>query len=367
MSLFLIMLIALICPSQVLADSYQPGFRTIGLREEDPPLRLDLNIWYPTRRAPRDLNYPPWSINAAPGAKIADGCFPLLVLSHASSADRFAYHATAANLAKKGFIIVAPTHSRDYMLNMDDLFSWQQLSQRINDINSAIDYIINNNEFAQATDSERIGLIGFGSGATAALLLGGALPDCENWPEYCGKAGASDPYCQPWARDRINQLCQSLPLAKSLANTSIKAIAAVAPGFGMLFHSSSFKYFHTPLLLVATGKDAFNRAHLHSGALASALGPKARLLDLPFADAQALISPCAPALAEELPELCLSLAPTRKKAALEKLDSTLFAFFSHYLLVKENLPHIPEAPDLTPPPPQPAPLAPLKKGKTRSR
>ncbi len=347
------------------AQVYQPGFRTNGIWEDDPPLRLDFNIWYPTVKQPKDLNYPPWVINAAPGAKIAEGRFPLLILSHASPADRFAYHVTASALATEGFIVAAPTHRRDNMHNMDDLFTWNQLTQRIKEIETVIRIILADKDFGQAVDRNRIGLIGYGSGATAALLMGGALPGCDDWPRFCALAGASDPYCAPWARDRIDSLCKNFPLAKSLADTSIKAIAAVSPGFGMIFNQESFKYFHTPLLLVIAGQDSFNRPQLHSAPLAKALGARALLLDLPGAGSTALISPCPPALAEELPELCLSPDPAQKKAIQEKLTATLLAFFTHYLVVTDNLPVIPEPPDIAPP--KTEPIAPLPKKRSQQR
>lgn len=348
MRIVLLLFLALSVPCGAFAQPYQPGFRTHGIWEDEPPLRLDINIWYPTTRQPKDLSFPPWAITAAHGAKIAEGQFPLLVISHASPADRFAYHTTAAALAMAGFIVVAPTHGGDYMHNMDNLFTWKQLAQRVKEINTALNFVLSDKDFSATIDHRRIGLIGYGSGATAALLIGGALPNCAPWPAYCRKAGLADSYCSPWARDRINSLCENLPLTRSLANTCVRAIAAISPGFGMIFDTESFKYFHTPLLLVTAGRDSFNRSYLHSAPLAKALGSKARLLDLPEADSAALISPCPQALADELPELCLSLAPAQKKAIQDKLTSTLLAFFIHYLVVPENLPTIPEPPNLEP-------------------
>lgn len=297
-------------------------------------------------RQPKDINYPPWVINGALNARPAEGRFPLILLSHASPGDRFAYHALAALFAREGFIVVSPTHRRDFMDNMDDLFTWPQLTARVADINLAIELALREKDIAAVADKSRIGLIGFGSGATTALLMGGALPGCSTWPEYCSKAGKNDPYCSPWAKERITKLCQSFPLRKSLANPEIKAIAAIAPGFGMIFNADSFKNFYPPLLLIATGKDSFNQARMHCGPIAKLLGAKARFLDLPQADTDSLISPCSPQLAQDLPELCLGMDSKEKAAIQTTLTDTLLAFFSHYLLITANLPTIPEPPEL---------------------
>lgn len=348
----LILLVLLLAPFAALAAGvFQPGFRTLGTWEDDPPARLDISIWYPALREPKDLTYPPWVISGALNAKPAEGRFPLILISHASPVDRFAYHALATALAREGFIVVAPTHRHDCMDNMDDLFTWEQLDKRIREMNLALNLALGEKELAASVDSKRIGLIGFGSGATAALLMGGAMPACVSWPGYCRKAGKNDPYCSPWAKDRLDTLCSNFPLRKSLANPAIKAIAAVAPGFGMIFDADSFRYFYPPLLLIAAGRDSFNRAYLHCQPIAEILGAKARFLDLPEADAGALISPCSPALAEELPELCLSMDGAKKAAIQTRLTETLLAFFSHYLLITGNLPVI-----KAPPEPEPAPV-----------
>lgn len=325
---------------------YQAGFRTLGAWTEEPPLRVDLGIWYPTTRQPKTLNYPPWTISGAPNARPAEGAFPLLVLSHASSEDRMAHHNLAAWLAGAGFIVAAPSHSQDYMDNMDDLFTWNQLDRRAREIAKAIDMVLSQKDIAAVTDKNRIGLIGFGSGGTTALLMGGALPNCAGWPEYCQRAGQRDVYCSTWAANRMNILCKSFPLTHSLADPRIKAAAAIAPGYGMLFDANSFRYFYPPLLLVSAGKDQFNAARLHCESLARLLGARTRIMNLSDADIGALMAPCPPALADELPELCESVTPQRREAIQRELQEALRTFFGHYLVKTGNLPSIPQPPDL---------------------
>lgn len=340
---FLLVLIPAICEG---AQIYQAGFRTLGIWTEEPHLRVDVNVWYPSTRQPKELNYPPWILNVARNARPAEGRFPLLVLSHPTPTDRFAYHDLAAYLAREGFAVVAPTHGMDCMINMDDLFTWQQLTRRIGEIGTAIDLVLAEKDLARCLDASRIGVIGFGAGATAALLMGGALPTCASWPEYCAKAGNKDAYCTPWARDRINSLCDSFPLNKSLADRRVKAVCAIAPGYGMLFGQDSFRYFYPPLLLVCAGKDQFNRCGLHCEPLARILGSKTRFLELPMADAGALMAECPPALAAELPELCQSVTQQERLLIRYELQGALLAFFQHYLGVPGNLPQIPLPPGL---------------------
>lgn len=314
----------------------------MGLWRDEPRIRLDVNIWYPTLRPAKDVSFTPWNLQVALNAKAAEGHFPLIVLSHATPAERFCYHELASFLAKEGFIVIAPTHQRDCMYNMDDLFTFSQLETRILEINECIDLVLGDKELSSILDSQRIGLIGFGSGATAALIMGGATPNCNIWNKYEKEANKDDPYLSTWAKKRINAICAAMPISKNLFSNRIKAVIAVAPGFGMLFDATSFKRFYPPLLLVSAGKDKFNTPKLHSLHIARLLGNKAKFIDLPKADAGAFFSPCSSTLAQDLPELCNSVSSIERKEIFKSLSEASLAFFSHYLLITGNVPVIPK-------------------------
>ena len=70
----LLLLFQLFVPARaaVAADSYQVGFRTLGQWSADANLRLDVNIWYPSVRPPRTLNYAPWTVSAARNGKAVE-------------------------------------------------------------------------------------------------------------------------------------------------------------------------------------------------------------------------------------------------------------------------------------------------------
>lgn len=318
------------------AQQYQTGFRTMGLWSQETRMRLDLNIWYPCKRPENELNYAPWIIKAALNAKPMEGKFPLLVISHASPGTRFSYHYLASFFAREGYVVMAPTHSTDYMENMDDLFTWRQLEKRINEINTCLDVILADKNLSPIIDANHIGFIGFGTGGTAGLLLGGSMPNCGSWPAYCSHAGIKDPYCTPWTKEKINLLCKNFPLKQSMLDKRFKALVIFAPAYGMIFNNASFNNFNTPILLACAGKDSFNQAELHCEPLARILGKKAIYLDLISADAGALMDSCPPALAADLPELCNSISSEDRASLHAKITNTVSAFFKRYLF-HENL------------------------------
>lgn len=312
------------------AQQYQTGFRTMGLWSQETRMRLDLNIWYPCKRPENELNYAPWIIRAALNAKPAEGKFPLLVISHASPGTRFSYHYLASFFAREGYVVMAPTHSTDYMENMDDLFTWRQLEKRISEINACLDVILADKNMSPIIDAAHIGFIGFGTGGTAGLLLGGSMPNCDSWPAYCTRADSKDPYCTPWTKEKINLLCKNFPLKQSMRDKRFKAFVIFAPAYGMFFNSASFNNFTTPVLLACAGKDSFNPVELHCEPLARILGKRALYLDLPSADAGALMDSCPPPLAVDLPELCNSISSEERSALHARIENTISAFFKRY-------------------------------------
>jgi predicted dienelactone hydrolase len=253
---------------------------------------------------------------------------------------------------------------------MDDLFTGRQLEDRAKTLSATINLLLDNTDVAPGIDKNRIGALGFGSGGAAVLLLGGALPDCGDWKNYCADAmPKEDVYCNPWAKNRLNALCGSLPLTKSLADNRVGAVASVAPGYGMLFSRDSFRYFYPPLLLMAAEKDAVNLPALHAQSLYRLLN----LLDkkplyhvLEGADAGALTAPCPYPIDAELPELCRSVTLRQRRSIHQNMQSSLSDFFLRHLGSSDSPPVIPPPPDLTPPPP-PSPPPPALRGRPQRR
>lgn len=334
--LLYIFLFVFILPAPCLsAQLYNIGFRTMGVWNPESRMRFDFNVWYPTKRAPQLVNFSRWSINVANNAKPAEGIFPLLLISHPSPGGRFSYNYLASYFTGRGFIVVAPEHSGDSMDNMDDLFTWQQLSRRVLEIKSTLDLVLEDKIFSPHIDASRIALIGFGSGAAASLLLCGAKPNCSQWPLYCPRAGYNDVYCSPWARERINNLCNNFPIPSSLMDKRLKAVVLIAPAFGMLFTRESVAEVNIPILLVGAGMDNFNRADMHCEPLARILGKKASYLDLPKADAGALMGACSQQLESELPELCFSVSNEERKIIHQQLENALSTFLGKYMGVNK--------------------------------
>lgn len=351
------------CPCPADAAGHKVALRTLGLWLPEKDLRLDVNVWYPTIRQPRSLEYGAWKVQASLAGKPVEGRFPLVLLSHASPATRFSYHDTASRLAAQGHVVAAPTHAHDCLDDMSLYLTWKQLQTRVAELSATIDLVLSTPELAPIVDGKRIGVLGFEAGGTAALLLGGALPDCTSWAGYCSNAVKGDIYCNPWALERMNEICTHLPLKHSLADTRIKAVVAVAPAFGMLFGQTGFRYFYPPALVVGAGQERQHSARHHAASIARRMGGKAGYVELAEADGAAFMAPCPPALSAEMPNICQSVSAATRSKVHERLHDLLESFFGQHLGNEGMVLTIPAPPELTPPAPPPLVGPPRPAGK----
>ena len=292
-----------------------PGFRTLGFSDQDRGLRFDVNVWYPAKKAPRPLKYPPWEFRGSLQAPPMSGRFPLIIVSHPSSGN-----------------------------------TWEEFAQRTRDISALIDYLLQDENIGPSIDPERIGILGIGAGAAAALYLGGALPDCSGWPAFCASEKNSV-YCNSWAEKRISEkFCSALPLTKSLADTRVKAVAAASPDFSMLLSRESLRYFYPPLLLVTAPRESDGSRKVPEN-LARLFPSAPKTVVIEKADNGTLMAPCPDSMIEELPEICRSVSGEERAAIHEEFVREVGSFFRHTLSEGEPA-VIPQPPDLTPKKPQ---------------
>lgn len=341
-------LVILLCPSPAFSASslFQPGLKTGGLWQKEQNVRFDYNVWYPSRRTPGIHSFPPWTIRGALNAKPADGKFPLIILSHPSPANRFSFSLLASWLACRGFVILTPTHGKDNLDNLEDWSTWSQLKNRVAEICAALDFIIKDHFFREIIDSERIGYIGMGAGASAGLLLGGALPDCS-FGAGAGNSLNKNQMLHPGVEDKIKSICANFPLQKSLANPAIKAMALIAPEYSFFFSRESFRHFYPPVLLASCGLPEENVKGVET--LGSYLGQKAFFMELPDTDITGLLDDCPETLLQELPELCESVTKNVRHKTRMILENELLTFFNRYLVQPTKLTPLPDPPELEPP------------------
>ncbi|SBV92716.1 putative Dienelactone hydrolase-like protein [uncultured delta proteobacterium] len=206
---FFLLLAALLLPAQAAfakgsgPQLPQPGFRSVGLWDPDIPIRMDIAVWYPSPRIPRDLLLDGWSIRVGQNGITIPGRYPVILISHTTAASRLASHDLAATLARHGFIVIAPTHPKDNMDDTSGIFHAALFADRPRQLLLALEAVEKNAALHNIIDRSRIGILGVGAGAATALQLAGARPDPSLLGNHCAlpeNAVSADPLCSSWAR-----------------------------------------------------------------------------------------------------------------------------------------------------------------------
>jgi predicted dienelactone hydrolase len=168
--------------------------------DADLGIRLDIAVWYPSLRPPRRFVLDGRQVTAGRNSPAAQGTFPLVLASHDAASNRFSLSSVAASLARQGFVVVAPTHPRDNTDDASGLYRADLLHERPLHLLMALESVLRSPNAAPSVDTQRIGLLGVGSGSATVLQLLGLSPDPELLVRYCADEPNFDIYCTPWAQ-----------------------------------------------------------------------------------------------------------------------------------------------------------------------
>ncbi len=318
-------------PVWAVEASFSPAFMTIGHWDAAKEVRVDVNVWYPTRSKPSRVSYGPWRFNVVRFGKAAEGLFPLIILSHDSAASRFSYHESASLLASLGFVVMAPDHKNDNLQRMTQNFSWSQLQDRMHEVQTVLRMAATHKDIRAMVDMQRVGLYGFGTGATTMLLLGGAMLDAKGWDNYCVQVPQSTAYCNAWAQGHVEKMLTTLPaFGQSFAEQGIKAVVAVSPKYDFLLTSRALNSVALPLLVLETEKDTSKKVWDQN--TAKELFPaQTEFYVVDEVAGRDLMSACPPELRRDLPDLCGTATPAQREVAHEVMHEHVVHFFLEHL------------------------------------
>ncbi len=265
-------------PTYAQRGPYAVGTREFTIADDTRPLKV--TVWYPALNpdnAEPSVVYNE-GIVIATGSALRDAPpdagsapYPLIVFSHGSGGIRFQSAFYTEHLASHGFVVIAPDHPGNTVL---DAFFSRGVSEeaiitnfalRPLDVLRVIDYAETLNAADGALtgliDLSTIGVSGHSFGGYTALSVGGAQLNLDNIAAECAADATSNYGCAIYEnRERIAQLrgLDAAPegLWDPTTDPRIQSIVLLAPSSGPVFGAEGVAPVQAPTMILVGSQDA---------------------------------------------------------------------------------------------------------------
>lgn len=290
------------------------GSRDITIHSPARAKDLAVTVWYPSDGRGETVRVGENRIfegaAALKNAAIQPEHLPLVILSHGSGSRGIGMAWIATALAEAGFLVVAPDHpgtTSGDSTPEDTPKIWE----RTDDISTIITSLTTDAEWSKSIDANRIGVLGFSLGGSAALELAGARADLDTYVQYCVDYATSMD-CQWFAGGRgyKNEEQISVPkldlrsvdkarFEQSNHDARIRTAVLVDPGLEVAFTKDSLKAIDIPLSFINLGSVGKIPVSVLSDQLARDV-PHATYAQVDDADHFSFLPVCKPDAAEFL-------------------------------------------------------------------
>jgi predicted dienelactone hydrolase len=204
------------------------GLRELTVLDATRGLSFPAIVQYPTAASGDPTVIGPYAIPSTRDAPLAEGQFPLVLLSHGSGGWHLLYRSISTHLANNGYVVVAPEHPgnnrRDNMLVGTD----ENSIRRPYHASLTLDAVLADSEFRGHIAEHAIGGIGHSIGAYTMLALAGG---------------------EPWSKEALQLSVHRDP--------RVRAAVLMAPATAWYQPPDALRHVHIPLMLIAGEKDHF--------------------------------------------------------------------------------------------------------------
>lgn len=262
-----VLVFAVILQSSFLAaadGAFDVGFRKIDVISQETDEKFPMAVVYPTRDPAESISFGPFKMKLSMYGKIADGMFPVAIISHGSGGSDLGYRSIAFNLVQQGFIVAMPLHPKNNYKDNTAEGTVRNWVNRPKHIKAAIDTLLSHPKLSASIDNNKIAVVGHSAGGYTALATAGGVANIDTIAELCkNNLQLDEPFCQMGTE----ALAKSVKISNQ-ADKRVKAIVMMAP-VGILFKSEgSLAQVDIPALLLRAEKDGVLTEPYHSEVIA---------------------------------------------------------------------------------------------------
>ncbi len=163
-------------------------------------------------------------------ASVAEGAFPVVLMSHGLGGRAAAMSWLAAGLVEKGAVVIGVDHPNSTFRDFDMLAGMDHWT-RPQDLQAALDHVAAS-EIGASLDMSRMYATGFSYGGWTALSMGGLRSSADGYAQYCEQTNGGSTHCNDLERAGIDMRALDADQWEASYRVSrISAVAAIDPAF----------------------------------------------------------------------------------------------------------------------------------------
>lgn len=203
---------------------------------EDPSggAAVSVIVLYPSTNAEGPTKLGPYPIQLAMNGAVAEGRFPLILISHGRGGTPLVYRDLACRLAREGYFVLMPTHPGDNREDLSRSETFEILSERPRHLTLVADWAFRESPFREnLEEANGMAVIGHSMGGYTGLAAAGGIPMAI--PDEAPPEGLIEAEVVPDAR--------------------IRALVLLSPATAWFLKEGSLARVQVPILVYAAEKD----------------------------------------------------------------------------------------------------------------
>lgn len=204
------------------------GSRQIEVKDVAREISFPALLLYPTAVPSAPVDIGPYSFDASPGAPVAPGRFPLVVISHGNGGSHLLYRTIAVHLAQHGYVVAMPEHYGNNRRNNELDGTLENLALRPRHASLTIDAVASHDLFRECVQGDNVAIIGHSIGGYTALAAAGGKP--------CSQDGKR---------------------VEVLSDPRVRALVLLAPATAWYLPEGSLSGVRIPILMLTAEHDPF--------------------------------------------------------------------------------------------------------------
>ncbi|XSG76699.1 alpha/beta hydrolase family protein [Herpetosiphon llansteffanensis] len=332
---------------------YNVGWRALAYHDQtrvdwrmggDRPLLT--HIWYPcdslAPRIPMFIGPPDNPLfnvgETAPDAALAEGQFPLILISHGTGGLAMQLGWLARALAAQGYIVAGVNHHGNTGLEPYLVEGFTRVWERPRDLSTVLDRLLDDPSFGPAIDQTRIGAAGFSLGGYSVLALAGARLDLGTLLAAYTDSGRPLHLLAPPEFPNPDELIRQLEASaaasehrQSYRDERVRAVFALAPALGEGFSAAGLAAVAIPVLIMAGAADTNTPPAANAQHYATLINDAELIIFEGAVGHYVFLAECTEAGCQLIPELCLDPAGVDRKAIQRQASEAALQFFARQL------------------------------------